>query len=185
MTTREKVEEIVRQEGGCVGFYCNNNDSNACPFWRFNCEDLPAKLAAARKWLAEHPEESPAESGDIAKLRQIAAGSCRGFDCGQCPLHKWKIDHDQCHSQGKYSSFNLPPETIAEAVRRLHERGEQREGGPCTAHVAPMSEIAYMQGILGRTMSQGINLTIREFSSPTSQTLVEKRRETRRRLLGL
>ena len=185
MTTREKAEKIVRQEGGCAGFHCCS-DGEPCPLCRsdLSCAgggDANHRVVVARKWLAEHPEEPSAESGDIAKLQQIAGGSCAGWPCDQCPLHDWhKVRSCGVGGFGRIGN----PETIAEAKRQLRERGEECEGGPCTAHAAPMSEIASVQSAMARAMSQSITSMIRGFSI-TPQTLVEKRRETRRRLLGL
>lgn len=108
--------------------------------------------------VASSAVETSKELTEREKLERIAAGSCKGFGCTGCPLFDFRMTScgDPCIEQ-EHCGTNLSPRARAMARELL---GRTTESTPST---------------IGRSFT----ITI------LPQTLVEKRRETRRRLLGL
>jgi hypothetical protein len=108
--------------------------------------------------VASPTTETSKELTEREKLERIAAGSCKGFGCSGCPLFDFRITSggDPCCEQ-EHCDTKLAPRARARARELL---GRTTESTP---------------GTIGRSFT----ITI------IPQTLVEKRRATRRRLLGL
>lgn len=108
--------------------------------------------------VASSAVETSKELTEREKLERIAAGNCEVFGCSECPLFGFRIASggDPCYEQEHYGS-NLAPRARARARELL---GMTTESTP---------------GTIGRSFT----ITL------IPQTLVEKRRATRRRLLGL
>jgi hypothetical protein len=122
--------------------------------------------------VASPSVETSKELTEREKLERIAAGSCKGFGCSGCPLFDFRMTSggDPCLDAG-HCGTKLAPRARARARELLCRTTESTFG----------ITIPYLGSFRGELTSAGVGFTL----SLLPQTLVEKRRATRRRLLGL
>ena len=169
MTMEEKAQKIAG--GSCDGISCIG-----CPVEQYPCYGTgKEKEQRAREWLSAH---QPQTLSDLEKLEKIAGGSCEGWCCSECPME----------------SFHDLPQIRQRCWEYLEGRARAREmlgikTGVESTIGAPHLNIPTPK-YLGRVLSMSIGgITIPTFDSVFStpfkrESLVEKRRATRRRLLG-
>lgn len=190
MTDEEKAR-LCANGGTCAG--AGGWPCSECPLKEIKARHgtgcgLETIKQFGREWLNEHASPSAITGNDVAKLRQIASGNCRGIDCGCCPLHDFRHNDpsDPC-MEGPHDGNNLSPRAIAKAREMLGEAPQRVCVNIETSMgVDPHIAESYSAAIMAMRFSPPPPSFCETFSVfRIGESITEKRRAMRRRILGL